>query len=60
MQETLKIFLNKKVDEYNQPFFIESDPVCIPHSFFKKQEFYNRNYNLIIYDSFFFYLDYIF
>jgi uncharacterized protein (TIGR02757 family) len=38
MQETLKIFLNKKVDEYNQPFFIESDPVCIPHSFFKKQD----------------------
>jgi hypothetical protein len=38
MQEELKIFLNKKVDEYNQPFFIESDPVCIPHSFSKKQD----------------------
>ena len=38
MQEELKIFLNKKVDEYNQPFFIEKDPVCIPHSFSKKQD----------------------
>ncbi len=31
-------FLNKKVDEYNQPFFIEVDPICIPHSFSKKQD----------------------
>jgi hypothetical protein len=38
MTEELKIFLNKKVDEYNQPFFIEKDPVCIPHSFSKKQD----------------------
>lgn len=38
MQEKLKIFLNKKVDEYNQPFFIEKDPVCIPHSFSKMQD----------------------
>jgi uncharacterized protein (TIGR02757 family) len=38
MKEELKIFLNKKVDEYNQPFFIEKDPVCIPHSFSKKQD----------------------
>ena len=38
MQEKLKIFLNKKVDEYNQPFFIEKDPICIPHSFSKKQD----------------------
>jgi uncharacterized protein (TIGR02757 family) len=38
MMEELKIFLNKKVDEYNQPFFIEKDPVCIPHSFSKKQD----------------------
>jgi hypothetical protein len=38
MQEALKIFLNKKVDEYNQPFFIEKDPACIPHSFSKKQD----------------------
>ena len=31
-------FLNKKVDYYNQPFFIEQDPICIPHSFTKKQD----------------------
>ncbi len=31
-------FLNTKVDEYNQPFFIEADPICIPHSFTKKQD----------------------
>ena len=31
-------FLNKKVDEYNQPFFIGPDPVCIPHLFTKKQD----------------------
>lgn len=34
----LKIFLDKKVDEYDQPFFIKSDPVCIPHLFTKKQD----------------------
>jgi len=35
---TLKDFLNKKVDEYNQPFFIENDPVSIPHLFTKQQD----------------------
>lgn len=34
----LKEFLDKKVDEYNQPSFINSDPICIPHSFSKKQD----------------------
>ncbi len=34
----LKEFLNKKVDQYNQPFFIEADPICIPHRFTKKQD----------------------
>ncbi len=34
----LKDFLDKKVDAYNQPFFIQNDPVCIPHSFTKKQD----------------------
>ena len=34
----LKKFLDKKVDEYNQPFFISSDPICIPHQFNKKQD----------------------
>lgn len=36
--ESLKDFLNKKVDAYNQPFFIDTDPICIPHSFTKKQD----------------------
>ncbi|MEO8769913.1 MAG: TIGR02757 family protein [Ferruginibacter sp.] len=39
MQVTdLKDFLNKKVDQYNRPFFIEADPICIPHLFTKKQD----------------------
>jgi uncharacterized protein (TIGR02757 family) len=38
MDKKLINFLNKKVDEYNQPFFIEADPICIPHSFTKKQD----------------------
>lgn len=31
-------FLNKKVDEFHQPFFIHSDPISIPHAFTKKQD----------------------
>ena len=38
MSQDLKIFLEKKVDEYDQPFFITADPICIPHSFIKKQD----------------------
>lgn len=34
----LKIFLDKKADEYNRPFFIEADPICIPHLFSKQQD----------------------
>ena len=34
----LKDFLDSKVDEYNQPFFIKDDPICIPHLFTKKQD----------------------
>lgn len=34
----LKFFLEQKVDEYNQPSFIEHDPVSIPHLFTKKQD----------------------
>lgn len=36
--EELKIFLNRKADEYNQPSFIKNDPVSIPHLFTKKQD----------------------
>jgi uncharacterized protein (TIGR02757 family) len=35
---SLKNFLDKKVDEYNQRSFINADPICIPHSFSKKQD----------------------
>ncbi|MGC4037906.1 MAG: TIGR02757 family protein [Chitinophagaceae bacterium] len=34
----LKDFLDAKVDEYNQPFFIKDDPISIPHSFTKQQD----------------------
>lgn len=34
----LKDFMDSKVDEYNQPFFIKDDPVSIPHLFTKKQD----------------------
>jgi uncharacterized protein (TIGR02757 family) len=34
----LKEFLDAKVAIYNQPSFIEKDPICIPHSFTKKQD----------------------
>lgn len=37
-QQTLKAFFDKKVEEYNQPFFINTDPVSIPHLFSKKQD----------------------
>ena len=34
----LEGFLKRKVDEFNQPFFIENDPISIPHLFSKKQD----------------------
>ncbi|WP_333575006.1 MULTISPECIES: TIGR02757 family protein [Sphingobacterium] len=34
----LKDFLDKKVDEYNQPGFIPNDPISIPHQFSTKQD----------------------
>jgi uncharacterized protein (TIGR02757 family) len=37
-ENKLKDFLNKKVDEYNQPSFIQSDPISVPHKFSKKQD----------------------
>lgn len=36
--QKLKYFLDKKVDEYNQPSFINSDPICVPHLYSKKQD----------------------
>jgi len=34
----LKNFLNEKVIQYNNPKFIESDPIQIPHKFSKKED----------------------
>ncbi|HEX6333538.1 MAG TPA: TIGR02757 family protein [Flavisolibacter sp.] len=34
----LKDFLDRKVDEYNQPSFIAADPVSIPHRFTRMQD----------------------
>lgn len=38
MPGDLQDFLNAKFKEYNKPGFIATDPVCIPHSFSKKQD----------------------
>lgn len=35
---SLKEFLDRKVEEYNQPSFIPDDPVSVPHLFTKKQD----------------------
>ncbi|MFD1316675.1 TIGR02757 family protein [Namhaeicola litoreus] len=37
-QSELKEFLDFKADEFNQPKFIESDPIQIPHRFTKKED----------------------
>lgn len=37
-EEELKDFLDKKVDEFNNPSFIESDPIIIPHRFTLKED----------------------
>jgi uncharacterized protein (TIGR02757 family) len=36
--EDLRDFLDEKVDQFNDPSFIENDPICIPHSFRSKQD----------------------
>ena len=38
INKELKQFLNEKVSQYNQPKFIESDPIQIPHQFSKKED----------------------
>ncbi|HET6994006.1 MAG TPA: TIGR02757 family protein [Chitinophagaceae bacterium] len=37
-KENLKKFLDEKVDQYNQPFFIKDDPISVPHLFSKQQD----------------------
>ena len=34
----LKIFLDNKASEYNQPNFINGDPISIPHQFTRKED----------------------
>jgi uncharacterized protein (TIGR02757 family) len=34
----LKVFLDSKVEQYNQPSFIKDDPISIPHLFTKRQD----------------------
>lgn len=38
MNKKLIALLDAKVEMYNQPAFIKSDPICIPHQFSKKQD----------------------
>lgn len=38
IDQSLKDFLDEKVEEYNRPSFIPSDPICVPHRFRKKQD----------------------
>ncbi|MBI3502532.1 MAG: TIGR02757 family protein [Bacteroidetes bacterium] len=37
-EEELLLFLEEKVDKYNRPEFIESDPISIPHKFSKRED----------------------
>ena len=37
-QSELKEFLDTKVNQYNNPKFIESDPIQVPHQFNKKED----------------------
>ena len=37
-RDELKEFLDEKVELYNRPSFIESDPISIPHQYKKKQD----------------------
>ena len=36
--DDLKGFLDLKVEQFNQPDFIENDPISIPHQYSKKQD----------------------
>ena len=38
VDQKLKNFLDKKVDEYNRPSFIPHDPISLPHRFSQKQD----------------------
>ena len=36
--ETIADLLNTKADYYNKPWFIEDDPVSIPHRYTRKED----------------------
>ena len=38
MDKKLKIYLDQKVDQFNQTSFIENDPISVPHKYSKKQD----------------------
>lgn len=38
MQNNLKAILDECAEKYNHPSFIESDPICLPHRFSKRQD----------------------
>lgn len=38
VQQQIIDFLNRKVDEFNQPSFIKDDPISVPHRFTLKQD----------------------
>lgn len=38
MQTDLKTYLDELVDRYNRPFFIEEDPISIPHRFSRRED----------------------
>jgi uncharacterized protein (TIGR02757 family) len=37
-KEEIKEFLDEKVEQYNTPFFIEHDPISIPHNYTSKED----------------------
>jgi hypothetical protein len=37
-EEALKDLLDKKLAEYNRPFFIEDDPISVPHRYSTKAD----------------------
>lgn len=38
ISQELKAYLDEKVEQYNQPSFIEDDPISIPHRFAEKED----------------------
>ena len=37
-EQDLKDFLEAKVEQYQDPVFLDEDPICIPHSFDRKED----------------------